>query len=363
MTSTLTPNSSTLLRSYIILSILCWNTYAIIITSCFSINSKCGFLSNPHRQISGYAPEVSLCLSYVDPQTLEIHKDCVGLYATERTKADTIKELILDMLLRYSLQLKNCRGQCFDGAADMAGRHAGVATKIRELESRAIYIHCMGHSMNLAVQDTCRSIAVISDAFDTVLELSKIFRYSPKKKAMLLKFKNVLAPDTPGSKPLCPTSWTVRAESLLSVLLNYNVILSVLEDIVEEYQGNSEATAGPRGVLAVMERFSFLFGVTLEEKVLSLTDSLSRAIQAKHVFAFEAKKYVAVTEAAIRDFRSDSEFKDFWQQVNRKAAELNIDEPTLPWRRKAPKVFDEANTTTHADDTPTEDSIWKLLKL
>lgn len=69
----------------------------------------------------------------------------------------------------------------------MAGRHAGVATKIRELESRAIYIHCMGHSMKLAVQDTCRSIAVMADAFDTVLELSKIFRYSPKKKAMLLK--------------------------------------------------------------------------------------------------------------------------------------------------------------------------------
>ena len=206
--------------------------------------------------------------------------------------------------------------------------------------------------MNLAVQDTCRSIAVMADAFDTVLELSKIFTYSPKKKAILLKLKSELAPDTPGLKPLCPTRWTVRAESLRSVLLNYNVIQSVLEDIVEEYRGNSEATAGARGVLAVMERFSFLFGVTLAEKVLSLTDSLSRAIQAKHVFAFEAKKYVAVTEAGIKDFRSDSEFKDFWQQVNRKAAELNIDEPTLPRRIKAPKHFDQSNTTTHAYHTP-----------
>ena len=50
-----------------------------------------------------------------------------------------LKKLILDMLLRYNLQLKNCRGQCFDGAANMAGRRAGVATKIREFESRAIY--------------------------------------------------------------------------------------------------------------------------------------------------------------------------------------------------------------------------------
>ena len=65
--------------------------------------------------------------------------------------------------LQHGAWPTNCRGQCFDGAANMAGRRAGVATKIRELESRAICIHCMGHSMNLAVQDTCRSIAVMAD--------------------------------------------------------------------------------------------------------------------------------------------------------------------------------------------------------
>ena len=123
---------------------------------------------------------------------------------------------------------------------------------------------------------------------------------------------------------------------------------------MEEYRGNSEATAAARGVQAVMERFSFLFGVTLAEKVLSLTDSLSKAIQAKRVFAFEAKKYVAVTVTGLKDFRSDSKFEDFWQEVNQRAAELHIDEPTLPRRRKAPKRFDAANATTHADHAPVD---------
>ena len=58
------------------------------------------------------------------------------------------------------------------------------------------------------------------------------------------------------------------------------------------------------------------------------------------------RNYVAVTVAG---FRSDSEI---WQEVNRKAAELKIDEPTLPRRTKAPKRFDQANATTHADHTP-----------
>ena len=42
--------------------------------------------------------------------------------------------------------------------------------KIQLEEPRTIYLHCLGHSLNLAVQDTCRSI-IMSDTFDTVLEL------------------------------------------------------------------------------------------------------------------------------------------------------------------------------------------------
>ena len=41
------------------------------------------------------------------------------------------------------------------------------------------------------------------DAFDTVLELSKIFKYNAKKKAMLMKLKSELSPQTLVVKPLC----------------------------------------------------------------------------------------------------------------------------------------------------------------
>ena len=61
------------------------------------------------------------------------------------------------------------------------------------------------------------------DAFDTVLELSKLFKYSAKKKAKLLKLKSELSTQSPGVKPLCPTRWKVRAESLRSVLQSYTV--------------------------------------------------------------------------------------------------------------------------------------------
>ena len=42
-----------------------------------------------------------------------------------------------------------------------------------------MYIHCMGHSLNL--QDTCRSIKVMSNTFDTALELSNFLNTVLKK--------------------------------------------------------------------------------------------------------------------------------------------------------------------------------------
>lgn len=122
----------------------------------------------------------------MDPTSLEVYEDCVSLYSTNKTDADTITKVIIDSLTGFNLPLNRCRGQCYDGASTMSGHHTGVCTQIQK-EPRAMFIHCMGHSLNLAVQDTCRSIQAISAALDVVLELSKTFKYSAKKKAMLLK--------------------------------------------------------------------------------------------------------------------------------------------------------------------------------
>ena len=40
--------------------------------------------------------------------------------------------------------------QCYDGASAMSGYKRGVATKSREEEPRAMYMHCYSHSLNLA---------------------------------------------------------------------------------------------------------------------------------------------------------------------------------------------------------------------
>ena len=70
------------------------------------------------------------------------HKEFFGLYGIENTEAQTLVNIILDVLTWLNLSIKNLRGQCYDGASSMSGLRSGVAKKISDLESRAVYTHC-----------------------------------------------------------------------------------------------------------------------------------------------------------------------------------------------------------------------------
>ena len=132
--------------------------------------------------------QVVMVLRWVE-QSLEVHEDFFGLYETGSISADSLVSIIKDVLLRLNLQLDNCRGQCYDGAGNTKGCRSGVATQIMRDEPRAIYTHCYGHALNLACQDTIRSIKVVRDALDTTFEISKLLKYSSKRKAEFLKIK------------------------------------------------------------------------------------------------------------------------------------------------------------------------------
>ena len=64
----------------------------------------------------------------------------------------------------------------------MKGHRNGVATKLAQMESRAVYTHCYGHSLNLACQDTVRDIKVLKDALDTTFELPKFLKFQQSER-------------------------------------------------------------------------------------------------------------------------------------------------------------------------------------
>ena len=159
--------------------------------------------------------QLVVCLRWVD----DVQEDFLGLYQVPNIASDTVVKCLRDVLIRMNLNIDNCRGQCYDEASNMKGHKKGVATQILQEEGRALYTHCYGHSLNLAIADTVREIKLLQDTLDTTSEISKLLKYSPKRNTMFVKLKEELAPRTPGFRTLCPTRWTVRAISLSSTTI------------------------------------------------------------------------------------------------------------------------------------------------
>ena len=90
-----------------------------------------------------FKEQVSICIRYVSSDTLAIHENFAGLYETGNTTAETLTLLIKDAMCRFGLYLSDCRGQAYDGAANMSGRLSGVQARISADYPKAVYIHCL----------------------------------------------------------------------------------------------------------------------------------------------------------------------------------------------------------------------------
>ena len=127
---------------------------------------------------------LSLVIRFVD-STQTIREEFVGFHLCEEgTSGRAIKNVITNAVADLGLNMNDCRGQCYDGAGNMAGRLNGASTLIKEDYNKAIYFHCMNHRLNLCIADTC-SYQLVRDMMATVRKLSEFFNNSPKRQQHL----------------------------------------------------------------------------------------------------------------------------------------------------------------------------------
>lgn len=134
----------------------------------------------------------------------------------------------------------------------------------------------------------------------------------------------------------------VRAQSLESVLKNYNILQELWIDC-EDFVKDADARAWINGVSAQMKSFDFLFGVVLGKLLLMHSDNLSKTLQHKHLSAAEGQATAALSVKTIEKIRDDKPFDLFWAKVSTLVTKFNVNEPSLPRKRKCPRRYEKGN--------------------
>ncbi|XP_046841689.1 uncharacterized protein LOC124435777 [Xenia sp. Carnegie-2017] len=101
----------------------------------------------------------------------------------------SIDELLKTAIGRLELTLENIVAECFDGAANMSGPRKGLAARMKECSPLSIYVHCHGHRLNLALQDTMTTIEPLQKALGVIQSLHNFLEGSPKRHSIFNDIK------------------------------------------------------------------------------------------------------------------------------------------------------------------------------
>ena len=102
----------------------------------------------------------------------------------QRVRAIDINNGTVSNLKGLGLSLSELSGQGYDGASTMSGEKLGAQRLIRNTQLKAIYTHCAGHFLNLAIVSSC-SAPAISNCIEHVKNLTLWIKSSSKRESLL----------------------------------------------------------------------------------------------------------------------------------------------------------------------------------
>ena len=166
----------------------------------------------------------------------------------------------------------------------------------------------------------------MKDCFDIAREITKLIKDSPKKETLLKEIREESANSHKGIHTFCPTRWTVRGETLASLINNHKELMELWEKALETSL-NTEMKARVLGAQSTMRKFNFLFCCILGKKVLSSTDNLSRALQSPKISAVDGQNLATQIVRILEEERSDIAFENMWSIKLETQRNLDIDDP------------------------------------
>ena len=87
----------------------------------------------------------------------DIQEYFLGYIDVEETTGLSLSNVILEKLKELGIPFKNCRGQAYDNGANMKRKKQGVQARLLQLNTRALFVPCGAHTMNLVIAGAAKS--------------------------------------------------------------------------------------------------------------------------------------------------------------------------------------------------------------
>ncbi len=202
--------------------------------------------------------QCSLVLRFVKEG--EVKECLLTVVKAESTSGEALFELLSNAFEKHGLQIEQCVGDSFDGAANMNGIHKGLSSRISSINESHVHTWCYAHTLNLVVSAVTSVSVQAVTLFDMLQTASRFFKESYKRMNV---WEKVLKEN---SKPLKvlgtlgSTRWWSKAKALemifgssksslndgVGVLTEVFIALHVIsENHGQTFTGNAKKDANP----------------------------------------------------------------------------------------------------------------------
>ena len=192
----------------------------------------------------------------------------------------------------------------FRGVANMSSKEKGLAARMKDCSPFAVYVHCYGHLLNLALQDTMSEVEPLRNALGTIQSLYNLLEASSKRHTMFRDIEVELDHLKLTLKSLSVTRWSCRWEAVKAVTEQMERIAKALISLANDKDPKTYTYS--RSLLNTICDFEFVLGLCILKVILSNTNALSSYLQGKNVDVINARRNTTLTIKTLKECRSDN---------------------------------------------------------
>lgn len=186
--------------------------------------------------------------------------------------AEYLCKIVLTFLSDNKIDLKNCRGQSYDNAANMTGQYSGLQARIKNENPKALFIPCSSHSLNLVGVNAVKSCPKVVFYFDFVQKLYTFFVLSLNILIECLITNKTL-------KRCVETRWSAHADAVNCLYISYDRIKDALKKVECDDNQTPEAKCEAKGLVKQMNSYEVVLLTVIWNEILSRFNATSKSTQ------------------------------------------------------------------------------------
>ncbi|CAH2283897.1 zinc finger MYM-type 1-like [Pelobates cultripes] len=261
-----------------------------------------------------------------------IDEKFLGFIQIQSSTGEGLTEAILSELEKLKIPVGDMRGQGYDNGSNMKGKHQGVQKRILDLNSRAFYIPCSAHTLNLVVNDAAMSCRDAATFFSIVQKIYVFLSGSTVRWNVLKKHIGRLR-----LKPLSDTRWSSRIDAIRPFRFQVGEIFDALSEISRENSHTAMAQSDAESLSKELNNFKFLCLIVLWYNILNRINIVSKLLQSRSMYLPDVIDILESTTNYLKNYRSDKGFEDLLEEAKDLSLEMEIDPVFPPFVRQTKK--------------------------